>query len=161
MTVKVKPAAVSTAEIEKYPKGATAMGEVRVQAKLINAVDEGLMRRGLMAPDEVRTYVADALVDTGSVRSVLPVEVAQQLGLAVIGKTIAEYANGSEEIVDLTEGVVIEINGRRAIKETLVLGNEVLIGQTILEEMDLLVDCLNRRVIGNPAHPDQPVFKVK
>lgn len=160
MTVKVKPA-VLPAAITKYSKGDSATGEVRVQAKLINAVDEGLMRRGLMAPDEVRTYVADALVDTDSVRSVLPVEVAQQLGLATIGKTRAEYANGSKEMVDLTEGAVIEINGRRAIKETLVLGNEVLIGQTILEEMDLLVDCLNRRVIGNPAHPDQPVFKVK
>ncbi len=137
------------------------MGEVRVRVKLVNAIDEGMMRRGLLTPDQMRTYVADALVDTGSVRSVLPVEVAQQLGLAMIGKTRAEYANGSEEMVDLTEAVVIEINGRRAIKETLVLGNEVLIGQTILEEMDLLVDCLNQRVIGNPAHPDQPVFKVK
>lgn len=137
------------------------MGEVRVQVKLINAGDEVLVRRGLLAPDQVRTYTADALVDTGAVRSVLPVHVVQQLGLAVISKARAEYANGAVETVDVTEAVVFEINGRRATKETLVLGNEVLIGQTILEEMDLLVDCVNQRVIGNPAHPDQPVFKVK
>jgi len=27
--------------------------------------------------------------------------------------------------------------------------------------MDLLVDPINRRVIPNPAHPDQPISKVK
>jgi len=137
------------------------MGEVRVQVKLINAIDEGLMRRGLMAPDEVRTYMADALVDTGAVRSTLPIHVVQQLGLATVGKTRAEYANGSGEFVDRTEAVGIEINGRRTTEETLVLGNEVLIGQTVLEGLDLSVDCANRQVVGNPAHPDQPVLKVK
>jgi len=137
------------------------MGEVRVQVKLTNAIDEGLVRRGLLTPDKVRTYTADALVDTGAVRSVLPTQVVQQLGLALVGKTRAEYANGSEEFVDRTEAVSIEINGRRTTEETLVLGNEVLIGQTILEGLDLLVDCTNRRVVGNPAHPDQPVLKVK
>lgn len=137
------------------------MGEVRVQVKLTNAGDEVLARRGLLTPDKVRTYTADALVDTGAVSSTLPIHIAQQLGLALIGKARAEYANGAEEEVDLTEPIGFEINTRRATEEALVLGNEVLIGQTILERMDLLVDCRNRRVIGNPAHPDQPVFKVK
>ena len=41
------------------------------------------------------------------------------------------------------------------------LGSEVLIGQTVLESLDLLVDCANHRVIPNPAHPDQPVIKIK
>ena len=43
----------------------------------------------------------------------------------------------------------------------LVLGDEVLIGQTVLEKLDLHADCANRRLIPNPAHPDQPVSKVK
>ena len=135
------------------------MGEVRVKVELSNAVDEGLVRRGLLRPDQVRKYSADALVDTGAIASVLPIHVVQQLGLATIGKARAEYANGFE--VDLTEPVSIAINGRRATEETLVLGSEVLIGQTILERMDLLVDCVNKRIVPNPAHPDQPVLKVK
>ncbi len=57
--------------------------------------------------------------------------------------------------------VVIEIYGRSTTEETLVLGNEVLIGQTVLAGLDLAVDCVNRRVVGNPAHPDEPVLKVK
>jgi clan AA aspartic protease len=137
------------------------MGEVRIQVVLTNAIDEGLVRRGLLTPDQVRKYSADALVDTGAVASVLPIHVVQQLGLATIGKARAEYANGFEETVDLTEAVSIAINGRRATEETLVLGSEVLIGQTVLERMDLLVDCVNKRVVPNPAHPDQPVLKVK
>ena len=55
----------------------------------------------------------------------------------------------------------IEILAREAQEEAYVLGNEVLIGQTLLEAMDLLVDCHRRRVVPNPAHPDQPVTKLK
>ena len=62
--------------------GDASMGEVRVKVKLTNSVDEGLVRRGQMKPEEVRTYEADALVDTGAVRCVLPSFVADQLGLA-------------------------------------------------------------------------------
>ncbi len=142
-------------------EGAIAMGEVRVPVTLINAGDEVLVRRGLLAPDQVRTYAADGLVDTGAVVSVLPIHVVQQLGLATIRKARAEYANGSEETVDLTESVGIVIDGRRTTEETLVLGAEVLIGQTVLERLDLLVDSANRRLIANPAHPDQPVLKIK
>jgi len=31
----------------------------------------------------------------------------------------------------------------------------------VLEKLDLLVDCARQRVVPNPAHPDQPVTKVK
>lgn len=137
------------------------MGEVRVQVELINATDEALVRRGLLTADQVRKYSADALVDTGTIASVLPIHVLQSLGLITIGKVRAEYANGSEETVDLTEPVGMAINGRRVTEEMLVLGSEVLIGQTVLERLDLLVDSANKRLIPNPAHPDQPVLKVK
>jgi Transposase, Mutator family len=51
--------------------------------------------------------------------------------------------------------------GRDTLEEALILRDEVLIGQTILEKLDLLVDCANQRLLPNPAHPDQPVSKVK
>ena len=46
-------------------------------------------------------------------------------------------------------------------EEMLVLGSEVLIGQTVLESVDLLVDYMTRRLIPNPEHPDQPVINIK
>jgi clan AA aspartic protease len=137
------------------------MGEVRVRVKLTNAGDEIMVRRGLLTSDMIRSYEADALVDTGAVRSVLPIHVVQQLGLATVGRTRATYASDGTEDVDIAEVVGIDINGRRTSEETLVLGSEVLIGQTVLESLDLQVDCTNHRVIPNPAHPDQPVIKIK
>ena len=142
-------------------EGNALMEEVRVKVKLTNAVDEALVRRGLLMADRIRSYKADALVDTGAIRSVLPTHVVQLLGLAIVGKARAIYANDAAEDVDVSEVVGININGRRTTEETLVLGSEVLIGQTVLESLDLQVDCTNHRVIPNPAHPDQPMIKVK
>ncbi len=137
------------------------MGEVRVDVKLVNAIDEGMLRRGLLTKDQVRSYEASALVDTGSVSTVLPIDVVKKLGLGLVDHRMAEYANGLKEIVDLTEPVTIIIHGRRTVEDAMVLGDEVLIGQTVLETLDFHVDCANQRVIPNPAHPDQAVNKVK
>lgn len=56
--------------------------------------------------------------------------------------------------------MIIELLGRETIEAAMVTGDEVLIGQTVLETLDLLVDCKNQRLISNPAHPDQPVLRV-
>ncbi len=135
------------------------MGEVRVKAKLTNAVDEALVRRGMLTLAQVRTYEADALVDTGAVRTVLPQQVVDSLGLAIRGQRVVEYADGRKEAVPVTEPLVIDLQGRATLEEALVLGDEMLIGQAVLEKLDLFVDC--QRLVPNPAHPDQPVTKVK
>jgi clan AA aspartic protease len=136
-------------------------GKVKVKVKLTNAGDEAMVRRELLTADKVRSYECDALVDTGAVRSVLPTHIAQLLGLAIVGKARATYANDAAEDVDVSEVVGINLLGRRTTEEMLVLGSEVLIGQTVLESLDLHVDCMNQRVTGNPAHPDQPIIKIK
>ncbi|MBI3945468.1 MAG: retroviral-like aspartic protease family protein [Armatimonadetes bacterium] len=138
-----------------------AVGEVRTRVTLTNAADEVLVRRGLLPPDQVRSYDADAMVDTGAVRCVLPQHVADRLGLALVGHRVAEYADGRLESVPITEPFTLRIQDREEQETALVLGDEVLIGQTALEKMDLLPDCAKRRLIPNPAHPDQPVTKVK
>ncbi|MBI2205675.1 MAG: clan AA aspartic protease [Candidatus Rokubacteria bacterium] len=114
------------------------MGEVRVRTRLTNAVDEGLVRRGLLKPEQVRTFEADALVDTGAVRTVLPRDVVARLGLET----------------------VVVLLGRHTVDETLVVGNDVLVGQTVLERLDLFVDGNGRRLVPNPKHPDQAVNRV-
>jgi len=57
------------------------IGEVRVQVKLTNAVDEALVNRGLLNPNQLRVHETQALVDTGAVRTVLPREIVEKLGL--------------------------------------------------------------------------------
>ena len=137
------------------------MGEIRVKVKITNAVDDELARTGRLAPDQVCFYDADAMVDTGAVRTILPPHVVAKIGISIRGQRVAEYADGRKESVGVTGPVIVDILGRDTLEEALVLGDEVLIGQTVLEKLDLHADCANRRLVPNPAHPDQPVSKVK
>lgn len=137
------------------------MGEVRVAVRLTNAADMSLVRRNLMRPEEVHSLEADALIGAGAVSLILPSLVVERLSLVRLFKQVAEYADGRREEVDVTEPVLIELMARYTSEEALVLGDEVIIGQTILEKTDLHVDCRERRLLPNPAHPDQPVLKVK
>jgi clan AA aspartic protease len=137
------------------------MGEIRTRFKLINAIDEALARRGQLDPRQVRTYEANALIDTGAIRSVIPLHVMQQLGVQIRSQRVAEYADGRHDQVGLTEPIIFDWQGRDTEDAALVLGDEVLIGQTVLEKLDLLADCANNRLVPNPDHPDQPVSKVK
>jgi clan AA aspartic protease len=136
------------------------MGEVRVRAKLTNAGDETLVRRGMLKPEQVRSCEADALVDTGATRTVLPSEIVSRLGLGIRGQLAARYADGRNEAVGVTEPVIVEVAGRNTADEAMVLGDEVLIGQTVLEKLDLVVDCNGQRLVQNPRHPDGPVSRV-
>jgi clan AA aspartic protease len=137
------------------------MGEVRARVVITNAVDEELARRGQVSADQIRSYEADALVDTGAVRSIIPPHIVEQLGLTIRGQRVVEDADGRKDVVDVTGPVLFRILDRDTMEEALVLGDEVLIGQTVLEKTDVFVDCNSRRVIPNPSHPDQPVTKVK
>ena len=137
------------------------MGEVRSKVRLINYGDEVLVANGYRKPEQVRTYEANALVDSGAVRMVIPGHVFDVLGLKTGGTAVAEYADGRKDTVRRAYGLRIEIMGRDTTDDALVLGDEVLIGQTVLEKLDLQIDCHEQRLIPNPAHPDQPVSKVK
>ena len=60
----------------------------------------------------------------------------------------------------LTGPILIEMAGRETIEAAMVLGDMVLIGQTVLETLDLLVDCKNQRVVPNPENPERLVLRV-
>ncbi|MGF1677268.1 MAG: clan AA aspartic protease [Rivularia sp. (in: cyanobacteria)] len=137
------------------------MGAVRVKVQLKNAIDEELINRGLLAPNLLRQVEITGLVDTGAIGLVIPQAVVEELGLRIRGQRIAQYANRSEESIAFTGPVIVTWEGRETLDEALVVGNEVLIGQVILEKLDLLVDCKNQRLIPNPEHPDYPVAMIK
>ncbi len=137
------------------------MGEVRTTVKLSNSVDVGMWRRGLLPRDQIRTVAVDAVVDTGAVRSCMPVDLMEKLGLQGVRHINAEMANGQTQSVEMTEGVDVEIMDRLVTEGFLVLGGEVLIGQTVLESSDLLVDCNRQKVIANPAHPNSAIIRIR
>ena len=92
---------------------------------------------------------------------VLPEEIATALGLRRAGTKTVVYADERRErrpvagpvrigIADLTTELQC-IVGRR--------GTEVLVGQMVLEALDLVADCTNRTVA--PRHPEGPVLAVR
>ncbi len=137
------------------------MGEVIVKVRLTNYADELMVRQGQLAKAQIRSLEAEAIVDAGAVQLVIPRAIVQQLGLGRFSTQIAQYADGRQEEVDVADGVSVELLGRRTLEEALVLGDEILIGQTVLEKTDLQVDCRGQRLIPNPAHPNQPVMKIR
>ncbi len=137
------------------------MGEIHEQVTLINAVEQGMARRGILPPGHVRQIVVDAIVDTDAVRSVLPQHVVDQLRLQIVSQQVAQYADGRTASVGVTEPVSFQCQSRVTLEEALVIGTEVLLGQTVLEKMDLLADCNARRLVPHPARPNQPVSMVR
>lgn len=137
------------------------MGAIRVRVKLTNAIDRILVKRGSLAPHHLRQIEVEALVDTGTLTLVVSPAIVEQLGLQIERQQIARYANNYEESIGVTEPVMIECEGRSTVDEALVVGDEVLIGQVILEKLDLLADCKNQRLIPNPDNPDYPVAVIK
>jgi predicted aspartyl protease len=135
------------------------MGEVVVKTKLTNFGDDEMARRRKLARSKVRSVVVDGIADSGAVTLTIPASLAKKLGLVKTGREFAKYANGKCEEVDVVAGLMVEIGGRRALSQALVLGDEVLIGQTVLEEMDYLVDCRNQRLL--PRHAEGPVAKIR
>jgi len=115
---------------------------------------------GQLDPGRVHHYETEALIDTGATRSVIPPAVADRLGLFRIRRTEAKYADSRVEEVDVTEAVMVEILGRETAILPMVLGEQTLLGVTVLEELDLRVDCKRNQLVPYQGTQDQPVFRV-
>ena len=135
------------------------MGEVRIKVKLSNVADQAAVAAGQLSPDQVRNVEADAMVDMGAVRSCIPAPLLERLGIKPYDQVTVEPADGRQNDVGIAEGVRFEIMQRCSSDDALILGDEVLIGQTLLEKMYLLVDCTRQRLV--PAHPEGLVNKLK
>jgi clan AA aspartic protease len=123
------------------------MGVVIVDLTLINA----------SAPERRRTV--RAVADTGAMLSSIPASLAQELGLEPARYAQARLADGSRHRIGVVEALRFEIDGRLVSDEALVMGDQVLIGQTVLEKMHLMVDCAGRRLVPDPDQPEYPVYR--
>jgi len=139
------------------------MGEVRTNARLRNFIDVGLAERGYIPPEEVRERTLDCLVDTGAVMVLLPQDEVERLRLRPGRKVIVTYADDRREELPTAMGLEVSI-GERSMVTDCVVGPplcEPLIGQLVLEELDLVVDCNRRTLAPNPRSPNLPLLKLK
>ena len=137
------------------------MGEIREKVRLTNLADMAARPQSGKKRRKVRSIEVEAVVDAGAVMSVIPIHIVQKLGIEIRARRMARYADGRTDDVGITSGVLFEIQGRDTIEEALVLGDQVLIGQTVLEKLDLLADCAGRRLTPNPDRPNQPVIMIR
>ena len=129
------------------------MGEITVNVTLENPIDRGVFERGDGEESAIRRSSLDAIVDTGALMLVLPQNVVERLGLEI--RQQAERP--------LAGPLTIRI-GDRFMSTDCVVGpplSEPLIGQIILEALDLIADCTNRTLTPRPESPDYPLLKLK
>ncbi|HEX9732233.1 MAG TPA: aspartyl protease family protein [Thermoanaerobaculia bacterium] len=139
------------------------MGEITVQAELENVVDRVNWEDGRIDESEIRSYKLEATVDTGAVMLVLPQNVVEKLGLRNRRTVIVSYADERKEERPVAGPLTIKL-GDRFMTTDCVVGpplSEPLVGQVVLEELDLLADCTNRKLTPRPESPDYPLLKLK
>ena len=93
----------------------------------------------------------------------LPEDVVERLGLSIVDTIATAYADGSGAArCRLTETLIIRIGNRRMPTDCLVVptGAEALVGQIVLERLDLIADCANQTLGPRPESPDRPLLRV-
>ena len=135
------------------------MGSVKTKVKLTNFGDLYAFRNKLIPQERIRRCEITALVDTGATMLVIGEDIAEKLGIQKEKEVFIKYADDSMHRHYKGKGVLIEINDRDCVTDCVILerGIEPLLGQIPLEEMDLVVDCANKRLIPNPSSPDGKV----
>ena len=138
------------------------MGEIKVDIALENPGDRILQQRGFQSEKQIRRVTISAIADTGAVMLALPVDVVQQLGLGYIGSTAVAYADGRRSEVPVAGPVEIRIGDRRMNTDCVVVpvGADPLIGQLVMEELDLVADCRAQTLMPNPKSPDIPLLRI-
>ncbi len=139
------------------------MGEARITVKLEN--DRDLMRfeEGRIEAQAIRGAEIDAMVDTGAVMILLPQDVVEALGLVTIDKAIVTLANDEKIELDIA-GTISLTACNRKMKTDCLVGPplcEPLIGQLVLERLDLIIDPLKRTITPRPESPYLPSLKLK
>jgi clan AA aspartic protease len=126
------------------------MGKVTDRVKMTNLLDPA------------KTIEVEAVIDTGATMMVLPQHIVDELGLRKIRETKVRYANNKTERKSIYGVVTLEIKGRTGNFDVLAdeEGAQPLVGQVVLEVLDLVVDPRTRTVIPNPMSPEMPMVEM-
>jgi predicted aspartyl protease len=139
------------------------MGEIKIQIELENLGDRDLFSENKLQEQEIRRLKIEAIVDTGAVMLMLSQDVVDKLGLKYRRKVVVSYANEMREQRDVAGVVTIKI-GDRFMNTDCIVGPplcEALIGQVIMEELDLIPDCQRQTLSPRPESPIYPSLKMK
>ena len=131
------------------------MGRFAVELEVSNYKDLVKVEEGSLEATDVRRKIIRGVVDPGATLLVLPLALANELGLPIMKQRIKlRYADGRRSIRQEAHAVYVRLEGREGIFTAIVepKRDTVLIGAIVLEQFDLLVDCRKGRVL--PRDPD-------
>lgn len=139
------------------------MGEIRAKVRLENYADRVLCEAGNIAQDKIRVHVIEAVVDTGAVMTLLPQDLVEALGLKVFDKRIVVLADDQKIELGIAGMLSLTVAGREMTTDCLVgpPGCESLIGQIVMEALDLIADPVKRTLTPRPESPYLPTLKLK
>ena len=131
------------------------MGKVYAAVTLKNIKDMVNAKDGLIREDEVRSVTINALVDTGAMSLIITEDVRQALGLEIVRNQPVRVANGVRVPGKTTEPVEVTWKDRYTVCAPVVIpgAQHTLLGVTILESMDLIVNPVKEELVG--AHGDE------
>ncbi len=103
--------------------------------------------------DKVKHVVVSGVVDSGAARLVLPQRVVDDLQLKVDSEMTVRLADNRLAKRQIVSNVWLQLLGRHSVFTAVVepAREDALIGAIVLEELDLLVDCLTQSL-----HPRDP-----
>jgi predicted aspartyl protease len=140
------------------------MGDVYVEITLENYIDRILFQRGYLEHGRVRLEKVRVLADSGSTMLVLPQDLVERLGLEIRPeKIIVTFADERKEARPVAGTLTVRV-GDRSMETDCVVNppaSEPLLGQIILERLDLLVDCKEGKLVPRPESPYLPMLKLK
>ena len=132
------------------------MGKVVIKAWLRNNQDLTRLADGRIAVEQVRQQEQELIVDTGARAVGLPLPIIEQLGLPATRKVTVTLSDGSRQERQLYGELRVQVGDRDDVFSCVAKpeGAPLLLGQIVLEVLDLVVDCGRQRLIPNPEAPD-------
>ena len=136
------------------------MGRVTAQIVLQNYDDWRAFQLGQLAPEQIRTVEVEGLVDTGATLLVIPKAIADQLGVPEVRRTTVRYADQRVAEKSIVGPIRVTVCNRTALFEAVVEEQltEPLIGQIVLESLDLVVSPRELTLMPNPRSPELPMI---
>jgi clan AA aspartic protease len=136
------------------------MGTVFEEITLKNLGDKVRVECGLIKESEIREMTVQSIVDTGAVTLVISEAVQKELGLRTEHLRESSLANDEKVICKIAETVEVWWRDRSMTCEPWVLpgAKDVLLGAIPLENMDLMVDPTELKLVG--AHGDEPLGRI-
>ncbi len=137
------------------------MGTIVVDVGLENAADRVAFEEGLREEASIRQTQVKGIVDTGAVALALPQNVSERLGLTVRGTAVVTYADDRKDERPVAGPVTVRVAGREMNTDAILVPPfaDVLVGQIVLEFLDLIADCRRRTL--EPRMPDYPLLDMK